>query len=354
MNEKKNVALAVSGGVDSAIAAILLKESGYNVIGINFQFWRWENNSDKYLHNSSLLSDLERKIGINIQVIKHENIFKEIVVKHFLSGLSTGITPNPCVRCNPLMKFHLLNEFAQKEDIEYISTGHYARVDKGNDGYYRLLKGFDPQKDQSYVLCCLTQHILSKTIFPLGESYKKDNLKIAKQLGLKSGNVGESQDLCFVSPDQYKHFIKESIPEALVAGNIIDKYGNILGAHIGLALYTIGQRKGIKISSNKPYYVLKKIQNSNQLVVGHIEDLGNSHFIVENVNWIRPQNNAVLSCDVKMRYRSQMIKCNLENHGRNHWKVSLTRQVRDITPGQYAVFYDGEEVLGGGVIREII
>jgi tRNA-uridine 2-sulfurtransferase len=354
MNNQKRIALAVSGGVDSAVAAYILKKFGYDVIGVHFQFWKWENDSENILNNSFLLTDLENKIGIKIKVLNHQNDFKNEVIEQFLSGLSQGITPNPCVRCNPLIKFHLLSEFAQQEDIEFISTGHYARVTNGNDGYFHLLKGVDPIKDQSYVLCYLNQKILSKTIFPLGGSYKKENLLIAKHLFLKSGEIEESQDLCFVTPDHYKQFIKESIPEALVPGNITDKYGKILGMHSGLPLYTIGQRKGIKISSNKPYYVLKKIQNSNQLVVGHIEDLGNSHFFVENVNWIRPQNNKKLSCDVKIRYRAQIIKCSLEEQSVNQWKVFLSHQVRDITPGQYAVFYDGEEVLGGGVIKETV
>jgi tRNA-uridine 2-sulfurtransferase len=354
MKKIKNIALAVSGGVDSAVSAILLKELGFNVIGVNINFWNWEKFSNKSITTSLLLADLRKITGINIHFLKYENLFKDTIVNPFLSGLSCGRTPNPCVRCNPLMKFKLLSEFAEKEKIEYISTGHYARIKKDSSGFNKLLKGVDTKKDQSYVLCNLTQKILSKTIFPLGETFKKDNVKIAQHLGLMSGEIGESQDLCFVSPDHYQQFIKESIPEALIPGNIVDQKGEIIGTHTGLVLYTIGQRKGIKISSEKPYYVLKKDLSSNELIVGHLEDLGYSQFIVENVNWIRPQKRTVLSCNVKIRYRSQMINCELENRNGTDWNVSLSRQVRDITPGQYAVFYNGEEVLGGSVIKEII
>ena len=350
----KKVALAVSGGIDSAISAYKLKELGFEVVGVNFLFWKWENStqvSSKTIN--SLVEDISRKIGFEIRVLDYEKIFKDTIVNRFLSELSLGQTPNPCVKCNPLVKFKLLREFADKENIEFISTGHYARVEKNKEGTFKLMKGIDQKKDQSYVLCYLTQELLSRTIFPLGETHKSENIEIAKQLDLKSLQIGESQDLCFVSPDHYQQFIRETLSTSSTTGDIVDVNGNKLGVHTGLALYTIGQRKGIQVSAEKPYFVMKKDLLSNQLVVGHLDELGNNKFVVKNVNWINLKDNEIISCDVKIRYRSQPIKCNIEKGKEGELFMTLIKEMRDITSGQYAVFYDGEEVLGGGVITEI-
>lgn len=350
----KKVALAVSGGIDSAISAFKLKKLGLEVIGINFKFWKWENNSpESPTLNIALLEDIGKIIGFEIHILEYEKYFKDTIVDRFISELSSGQTPNPCVMCNPLVKFKLLKDFADKEKIDFISTGHYARVEKDKEDVYKLMKGIDRKKDQSYVLCYLTQELLSRAIFPMGETYKVDNVEIAKQLDLKSVQVGESQDLCFVSPDHYQQFIRESLPTSFAPGDIVDINGTKLGIHSGLALYTIGQRKGIKVSAEKPYYVMKKDLSTNQLIVGHLEELGNSKLVVDDVNWINPVDKATISCDVKIRYRSQPIKCKIKKGKGNEYLVTLIKEMRDITPGQYAVFYNGEEVLGGGVITEI-
>jgi len=351
---KKIVVVAISGGIDSAISAYLLKEMGYEVVGINFQFWTWENDpSGLSTVRKSLIDDIKEKIGFSIEILKYEDLFKKIIVENFLSELSQGRTPNPCVICNPLVKFKSLKNYADKEKIAYISTGHYARVNYDHEGFFKLKKGIDIQKDQSYMLCYLNQELLSRTIFPLGRTYKKDNINIGKKLGLKTIEFGESQDLCFVNTDHYKQFISESIPELIYPGDIVDNSGKKMGQHEGLVYYTIGQRKGIKISAEKPYYVIRKDSKRNQLVIGHIDELGRDRMVVSNLNWIYHEPITPFTCDVKIRYRSPSVRCNIEKIDKNVFRVKISRNLRDITPGQYAVFYTEDEVLGGGKISGV-
>jgi len=346
---QKKVALALSGGIDSAVSALLLKEMGYEVVGVHFQFWTWEKDiSSSSSIKNSLIEDIRQKIGIRIDVVNYADLFKETIVKNFISELSKGHTPNPCMRCNTIVKFKLLMEFANNENILYLSTGHYARV-ACNVGHFKLLKGVDPNKDQSYMLSYLNQDILSRTISPFGDTYKKKNIILGKNLGLQTIEYGESQDLCFVNPSNYIQFIHESIPESH-PGDIVDSTGKKIGQHRGLVYYTIGQRKGIKISAEKPFYVIRKDLMQNQLVVGYLNELGGVLMVVENVNWIDHEPHAPFTCDVKIRYRSPSVKCTLEKININTFKVILSQKLRDITPGQYAVFYLREEVLGGGMI----
>ena len=348
---KKIVALAVSGGIDSAISAYLLQEMGYEVVGVHFQFWTWENDiSSLEKSRRILIDDISEKIGFRIETIKQENYFKKTIVNNFLSELSNGKTPNPCVRCNPFVKFKLLKDFAEKENIFKISTGHYARVEYKHGGNYKLIKGIDPEKDQSYVLCNLNQELLSRIIFPLGGTYKKDNINLGKNLGLKIIEFSESQDLCFVNSNHYKQFISESIPNSIQPGDIIDNSEKIIGQHKGLVYYTIGQRKGIRVSAEEPYYVISKDFIRNRLIVGHIDELGRDQMVVNNLNWINKQPEMPFTCDVKIRYRSSYIRCSIDRARKNTIRVTLSRKLRDITPGQYAVFYSGDEVLGGGKI----
>lgn len=350
----KIVAVAISGGIDSAISAYLLKEMGYEVLGINFQFWTWENDPPSISTvRISLLDDIMEKVGINIEILKYEDLFLNNVVDKFLSELSQGRTPNPCVICNPLVKFKILKDYADKEKIAYISTGHYARVKYDHDGFFKLKKGIDRQKDQSYMLSYLNQELLSRTIFPLGRTYKKDNINLGKKLGLKTIEFGESQDLCFVNTDHYKQFIKKSIPDFIHPGDIVDNYGKKMGQHEGLVYYTIGQRKGIKISAEKPYYVISKDLMRNQLVIGHLDELGGDKMVVNDLNWIHHEPITPFTCEVKIRYRSPSVRCTVNKINKNVFSVKLSCNLRDITPGQYAVFYSDDEVLGGGKISGV-
>jgi len=351
---EKQVALAVSGGIDSAVSAYLLKEMGYEVVGVHFKFWEWENDATSLSSfKKGLIDDIKEKIGFKIEILEYEDLFKKTVVNKFLSELSNGRTPNPCVICNPLMKFRLLKDYAVKEKIAYISTGHYARVKYDHDGFFILKKGVDFQKDQSYMLSYLNQELLSRIIFPLGETYKKDNMNLGKKLGLKTIEFGESQDLCFVSTDHYKQFVSESIPDLIHPGDIVDTSGKKIGQHEGLAFYTIGQRKGIKVSAEEPYYVIRKDTMRNKLVVGHINEWGGDQMVVINLNWIHHEPITPFKCNVKIRYRAPSIGCNIEKMNNNKFQVKLSRKMRDITPGQYAVFYTEDEVLGGGKISGV-
>jgi len=348
---KKVVALAISGGIDSAISAHLLKEMGYEVMGVHFRFWAWENDlSNLSSLKKSLIDDIKEKIDFKIEILKYEDFFKKTVVENFISELSNGRTPNPCVICNPLVKFKLLKDFADKEEIAYISTGHYARVKYDHDGFFKLKKGIDLQKDQSYMLCYINQELLSRTIFPLGETFKKDNINLGKKLGLKTIEFGESQDLCFVNTDHYKQFVSESVPDLICPGDIINTSGKKIGRHEGLSFYTTGQRKGIKVSAEKPYYVIRKDSVKNQLIVGHIEELGRDQMVVTDLNWIHHEPITPFKCNVKIRYRSSSVDCSIEKINKTAFRVKLSHKLRDITPGQYAVFYAEDEVLGGGKI----
>jgi len=348
---KKTVALAISGGIDSAVSAYLLKELGYEVLGIHYKFWTWANaSSDLQDTKNKSIKNIKEKIGIQIKIQDYSYFFKKTVVDNFLSELSKGRTPNPCVICNPLVKFKLLKDFADKAKINHISTGHYARVENDIDGCSRLLKGIDNQKDQSYMLCYLNQEILSRTIFPLGNRYKREIYDLGKNLRLQAIELKESQDLCFINADNYKHFLGESIPHAVFPGGIVNTSGETIGQHKGLAYYTIGQRKGIKVPAEKPYYVLRKDIKRNQLVIGNRNELGTDTMMVINPNWIHHKPKTLTNCDVKIRYRSPSVSCTLEKMNKKTYQVKLTRKLPDITPGQYAVFYTGDEVLGGGKI----
>ena len=351
---KKKVALAISGGIDSAVSAHFLIEMGYEVVGVHFKFWTWENDPSSLSSlREVLIDDIKEKIGFQIEIIEHEDFFKKTVVENFLSELSNGRTPNPCVICNPLVKFKLLKDYADKANIAYISTGHYARVKSDHNGFFILKKGIDPQKDQSYMLSYLNQELLSRIIFPLGRTYKKDNLNLGKKLGLKTIEFGESQDLCFVSTDHYKQFVSESIPDLIYTGDIVDTSGKEIGQHQGLAFYTTGQRKGIKVSATEPYYVIRKDSERNQLVVGHSNELGGDQMVVINLNWIHHEPITPFKCDVKIRYGYPSVRCSIEKMDKNAFQVKLSHKLRDITPGQYAVFYAEDEVLGGGKISGV-
>lgn len=350
----KSVALAISGGIDSAISAYFLKDMGYDVLGIHFNFWKWSGGTSELLvSKNNLIDDIKEKIGIQIRVQDYSHFFSNTVVDDFLSELSKGLTPNPCVICNPLVKFRLLEEIADKERIDHISTGHYARVEYDQDGYFKIKKGIDTQKDQSYMLCYLNQKLLSRIIFPLGDRDKKDIKKLGKKLGLKAMELKESQDLCFVDTNHYKQFISSSITNSISSGDIVNTSGKKIGQHEGLAFYTIGQRKGIKISAEKPYYVMNKDIKKNQLIVGYLEELGGDEMVVINPNWIHREPKTPFPCDVKIRYRSPYIGCIIEKIGKKTIHVKLSKKLRDITPGQYAVFYTGDELLGGGKISRL-
>jgi len=299
----KDVVLAVSGGIDSAVAVYLLQQAGYKVHGVNFSFWHWE--EDRYFSNEKSLQEIQEAFGITIERVDYREQFKQIVVDSFISDQRAGLTPNPCVRCNPMVKFNLLISLADQQGAKYISTGHYARVEhEHKNGDYLLLTGIDKKKDQSYMLCYLNQDILSRTIFPLGDYLKEDIYKLGEQIGLSITEEKESQDLCFVLPEHYPEFLQAGIQTG--AGEITNSSGT--------------------------------------------EELDRSMFMVEDINWITREPSLPLHADVKIRYHSNRIPGNISSSLINQYKITLEKPLQGVTPGQYAVFYDGDIVIGGGRI----
>jgi tRNA-specific 2-thiouridylase len=347
-NDKEKILIAVSGGIDSAVAIKILIDLGYDVEGVHFNFWHWEEKDTK--KNDQILSRISTLFRVPIHQLDQQQQFKDVVIKSFMAEQKNGLTPNPCVLCNPSMKFKLLKYHADALGIDAIATGHYARTEFNRDQNRYLLKiGVDPNKDQSYMLCYLDQDTLARTIFPLGNYLKKDVYQIGKELGLPIESHDESQDLCFVEPENYHHFIKSEIGR-LSSGKIINTAGEIVGNHDGLALYTIGQRKGIKVSSHRPYYVIRKEVKTNTLIIGYEEELERDSLEMIEPNWIYKGPKMPLRADVKIRYRTASVSSLIEKNENGHFMIKLEKPLRGITPGQYAVFYDNEYVIGGGKI----
>jgi len=348
---REKIALGFSGGLDSSIAAIKLYQGGYDVDAVYLNFWEWNKSPEFKSRIEQRIKELRKFVNIHLALIDAEEIMQTIIVSDFFNQIKRGYTPNPCIRCNPQVKLRLLIEYADRHDIQKIATGHYARIVKKDSGNYALLKGLDAAKDQSYMLCYLNQNLLVKLVLPLGNTFKNENRLLARTLGLSVVDEPESQDLCFLNDKSTEEFIRHFSPEILVEGDIVDTNGNHLGRHKGQALYTIGQRKGIRISSKKPYYVVEKDYERNRLIIGYKEELGDVAMDIGNVNWIAGGDPSSFVCDVKIRYQSKMLQCKvLKRTNMKSYTVRFYEKIRDITPGQYAVFYQGDEVLGGGVI----
>ena len=343
----------MSGGLDSTITAWKLKDQGFNVLGIHFRFWKWGDDDEKYKHEVEELHNLTYRIGIDLEEIDARDSFKKIVIKEMGHSLKAGLTPNPCIHCNPKMKFKLLMDFADNNKIDFIATGHYALSKIKENEEIGLFLARDKGKDQTYFLCQLNQNILMRSLFPLGTTLKSENKKTAEDMGLNFKNKPESQDLCFLSNRSYSDFIREKIPEIMKPGKIIDTTGNEIGQHKGLPNYTIGQRKGINISSTEPYYVIEKDVPNNKLIVGHAEKLKFHKMIVTKVNWLSFQRIKMRSCDVKIRYGSPFYRCEISSINGCDYLIEFNHDIRDITPGQYAVFYENDEMLGGGMIKSV-
>jgi len=345
---KKQVLLAMSGGIDSAVAAHLLKMRGFAVYGVHFKFWHWE--EDTVARESSIIEELQTILDMEIKIVDYQEAFRRVVVDEFIDDLKIGLTPNPCVRCNPEVKFRLLSDIAERKELQYISTGHYVRVSHDEvQNCFLLKKGMDKKKDQSYMLSYLTQPILAKSLFPLGNLNKMDVYKIGKQLNLPITAEKESQDLCFIKPTNYQKMLSSMI-SIENPGEVIDSEGRVLGHHKGLFYFTIGQRKGIEIPASRAYYVIRKDRIKNQLVVGYKDELETFSFKIERPNWISGHVKKSFQAAVKIRYRAKEVRALVEEGPNKEFQVSLNESVRGVTPGQYAVFYDHDIVIGGGRI----
>ena len=346
---KKKVLLGMSGGVDSSVAALLLKKEGYEVIGATMQL-------HEYCNNDDLVKDAQavaRKIGIEHFVFNMKEEFNKYVIDYFVQEYEEGRTPNPCIACNKYLKFGAMVEKAKEMKIPYIATGHYAIIVKENNKYF-LKKAKNDTKDQSYVLYNLTQQQLSQTLFPLGEFTKKEIKEIAKKNNLEVENKPESQEICFIPDNDHFRFIKENAPNTIKRGEILDIDGNILGYHEGTAKYTIGQRRGLGISSKTPLFVVDIVEESNQIVLGSNDDLFSNELLASNCNWISGDlPKGEIKAKAKIRYKAKENEAALYPLANGKIKVVFTTPQRAITKGQSVVFYKDEYVLGGGIISEV-
>lgn len=357
---KKRVVLGMSGGVDSSVAAILLKEQGYEVIGVFMKNW------DETDENGVCSADEDYKdviavaeqLDIPYYSVNFVKEYWDRVFTYFLDEYKKGRTPNPDVMCNKEVKFKAFLEYALKIGADYIATGHYAKIERDGDNV-KLLRGIDSNKDQTYFLCQLNQKQLEKVLFPIGEYNKKDIRAIAEKYNLKTAKKKDSTGICFIGERDFGEFLNKYLPAK--AGKIVSTEGEILGNHVGLMHYTIGQRKGIGIGNSKdgtgePWFVVDKDLEKNELIVaqgGDHERLYSKGLIADNFNFIN-QRSFPLKCTAKFRYRQKDVGVTVEQIDEDNYKVSFDEPEKAVTLGQVVVLYEDEECLGGGIIKEII
>jgi tRNA-specific 2-thiouridylase len=355
---KKRVVVAMSGGVDSSVAAWFLKEEGYDVIGATMCIGVSEGGTGRCCGVSDI-EDARRvaiQLGISFYVFNLREEFEREIVQYFCEEYRKGRTPNPCILCNEKIKFGFFLKRAQELKVDLISTGHYARLTFDENGkQYLLKKGVDRRKDQSYVLFSLTQEQLQHTLFPLG-TYRKEEIRSkALQLGLPVHDKPESQEVCFIQDASYHSFLSERLKETIEPGPILDKDGNILGRHMGIPFYTIGQRRGLRLSKGRPLYVTGIDREKNAIRVGGEEEVFRDTFIVDSIHWIKKEEMiSPLSAQVKIRYNHPGSEAILSQKGEDEMEVVFKSPQKAITPGQAAVFYEGDTVLGGGWIKEVL
>ncbi len=352
----------MSGGVDSSVAAALLKQQGYNVIGLTMHLWTDPKGEEMALNRASgccsitMAQDaaaVAARMGFRHYVLDLSREFHDTVVENFGNEYLAGRTPNPCVRCNTFVKWQTLLERARRMDCDFLATGHYARVDRSGERIV-LKQARYLEKDQSYALWGLSQESLAHTLFPLGELPKSEVRTIAAQLDLKTADKPESQDICFVPDDDYRRFLKDNFGaqlRILERGEIIGPGEKLLGYHDGVANFTVGQRKGLRVAADKPLYVHRIDPAANRVYVDYDETCFSQSAQVHDVNWVsisRP--GAAIECEVKVRYRDTPHAARLTPTGERTAWIEFADRVRAVTPGQSAVFYRDDVVLGGGVL----
>lgn len=360
----QKVVIAMSGGVDSSVAAAMLVEEGYDVIGVTMQIWPTVNDLEEAFSRTccslSAVEDARRvaaKIGIPHYVMNFRDIFEETVIDNFIDEYRRGRTPNPCIRCNKFVKFEALLAKAQALGAEYVATGHYSRIvfDESR-GRWLLKRGMDHSKDQSYALYGMTQYQLAHTLMPLGGIAKDETRRLAAELGLSVASKPDSQEICFVENRDYPAFLRNAAPETVRPGPMLDIDGKTIGRHDGIAFYTVGQRKRLGIGgAGEPLYVVRIDAANNAVIVGRNADLFARSLAATVMNYISVENIAAqIAVTAKIRYNMKDSPALLSQLPGGQAQVSFETPQRAITPGQAVVLYDGEDVLGGGTIDRIM
>ncbi len=358
---KKRVLVAMSGGVDSSVALIKVLEQGYEAIGVTLKLWENKDkktnkvidsdcNSVDAINGAKLVCD---RLGVHHYTLDFIDLFKNEVVNDFSNEYFSGRTPNPCIRCNSMVKWDALIKQLKVFDADMIATGHYARIKK-NKNQYELCKGLDVSKDQSYMLWQINKKYLEKTLLPLGELTKKEVRKIALEYNLENAQRDESMDLCFVVDNDYKQFLHEFMPEKvkdIKDGEIIDEEGEKVGTHSGYTNYTIGQRRGLGLSFPEPRYVKKILPSENKLIISKKTGLLSDKAHVKNLNWIKQIEDFPFKCTARIRYNSIGAEAILINEN-NQIICKFSKPQLAITPGQSMVFYINDSMVGGGIIEK--
>jgi len=342
----KRVLIAMSGGVDSSVTAALLQREGYDVEGATMKL------------TAGVCCDIGsaqavcRHLSIPHRMLDLQNEFTKNIVRDFVSEYRSGRTPNPCIKCNDLVKFHLLLDYARSQGFDFLATGHYARIERNEaSSRFLLKKGLDAGKDQSYFLYRLTQEQMKGVLLPLGGMHKTDVRKLARELALPAAERPESQEICFVPDNNYRSFLKEQAPEILNPGDMVMSDGTIVGRHDGIAFFTVGQRRKLGVAAGERLYVLRVEPETNRVVLGKLRELETPEMIVSNPNFIAVKElRERMPVTVKIRYRSPFVLAVIEPVGSSTVRVVFSNPVPGVCPGQAAVFYEGDAVVGGGMI----
>lgn len=350
----KRIVVAMSGGVDSATTAALLKSQGHEVIGMTMQLWDY-GESEGGCCSADEVCDARRvayEIGIPHYVVNYMDSFRELVVSDFVSKYDSGETPIPCVLCNQFMKFDFLLKRSLELDADFLATGHYARISRSTEtGEYSLERAVDPAKDQSYFLFTLGQRELRKLIFPLGDKTKTEVRKIAESMGLRVATKAESMGVCFITGDGYREFLEPYLDRGKIEGDIVDMDGRPVARHRGIASFTIGQRRGLGFAKGKPMYVVGIDAERNEIRVGEEKDLYSSSLTAGNLSWVSGPPEGDIEVLSKIRYRHGSVPSNVTVTDDGEAIVSFSEPQKAVTPGQAIVFYRDETVVGGGWIK---